>query len=138
MESNDVLKLETLRSFIANYHDISISRKATLTEKLYSKKNNMISRINNKLKRCIENERILYRKWKDTSKPEFFNRLMKYNESLKKYNEEGNDLIIQINAARNFQQLNRIEEDIYNPFMKILSKYCASEPQHMINETLKL
>jgi hypothetical protein len=124
MTSRKIASIENLHCMIDDTSEM-IGQKTALINRLQRRKVVMIETVESTLKRCRDNERILSDRWQGKLSNEGLTKLEEYNMYLSQKHDEGSAIISQINAAKNFQQLERIERVSYEPFITEVSDSCS-------------
>jgi hypothetical protein len=134
MSSNpqQLANINSLRSYIDSTNDVSIRQKSDLIKDLNNKKEEMIDKINNVLSSCRNKEAMLYDRWINTDNKEAHTKLEEYNKYLKDQHDKGSDIIGQINASKNFQQLRQVELTLVDSFLAAVKTTCDNYTNHEI------
>ncbi len=123
LDPQQLANINSSRSYIGSTQNL-IRRKSDLVRDLNDKKEKLIESINIELGACTSAESIMYSRTTISSDKHSHNRLEEYNNYLKDQHDRGSDLIGQINAAKNFEQLNRVEDTILNPYLRTVKSTC--------------
>ena len=129
MDSTQSLKLSNIRNLHNSIDTTSrtgIEQKGELVKDLNSKKQYLINSIQEELRTCKNAERSVYNGWQNMYNTDVYNRLEEFNVYLKGQHDRGSELIANINAAKNFQQLNEVEMTMVNPFLESLRTHCGT------------
>ena len=116
--------IERIHDYIDNTSRM-ISQKSDLIKNLQNKKSFMINSIENTLNRCRNAERTLYNEAGYSLSGRATAKLNEYNTFLSEQHDKGSTLIGNINATKNFQQLDRVESTMVNPFLTNLKNKCS-------------
>ncbi len=133
MDSLQTLRLSNIKSLhnsIDTASRVGIEQKGELVKDLNRKKQVLINSIQDELSQCRDVERSLYNKLSNTSTTESYSKLEEYNLFLKEQHDKGSELIGNINAAKNFQQINQVEMTLLNPFLNNLRSNCSVYVRH--------
>ncbi len=130
LDPQQLANIDSLRSYIDSTSDLGIRQKSDLIKDLNKKKEQMIDSVNNTLSACRDAESVLYNRWINTDNKIAHNKLEEYNRYLKEHHDKGSDIIGQINATKNFEQLNRIEITSVNPFLVAVKSTCDTYARH--------
>ncbi len=133
MSSQKLANIQNLHNYIDNTSR-TIDQKGDLVENLQDKKSFMIKSIKKSLNKCRNAERVFYNKWSDSSNEKIIDDLNKYNVFLSEKHDEGSVLIGKINVSKNFQQLNRVETTMVNPYLSELADKCISKLRNKYNK----
>ena len=133
-DPRQLANINGLRSYIDSTHTLSIRQKGDLIKDLNRKKENMISSITAVLTSCRDSEAVLYNRWIGTSNKLAHNHLEEYNTYLKDQHDRGTEIISQINAMNNFEQLNKYEVNTVDPYLDSLKTMCGKYSQKIIKD----
>ena len=122
--------IKDLHDVIDNTSRVDIEKKSDLVRDLNRRKNLVVDSIENALKKCRYAERAIYTKWQNKYDRDAYNQLEEYNMYLKEQHDKGSELIGSVNAAKNFQQLNMVENEMVNPFISSLETNCGVYSRH--------
>ncbi len=122
--------IKDLHDVIDNTSRVDIEKKSDLVRDLNRRKNLVVDSIENALKKCRYAERAIYTKWQNKYDRDAYNQLEEYNMYLKEQHDKGSELIGAVNAAKNFQQLNMVENEMVNPFISSLETNCGVYSRH--------
>ena len=134
MDSLQNLKLsniESLHNSIDATNRTGIEQKGELVKDLNTKKQSLINAIQEELRTCRNMERTIYSQWRNMNNSDVYNRLEEFNVYLKGQHDRGSELIANINAAKNFQQLNQVELSQVNSFLDSLRSRCGAFSQDL-------
>ena len=126
--------INSLRSYIDSTHNLGIRQKADLVKDLNRKKEQLIASVHNALSACLDSESAMYSRWIGTSNKAAHDHLEEFNTYLKEEHERGSELISQINAINNFEQLNKYEISTVDPYLQNLKTKCNAYTQKVISE----
>ena len=126
LDPQQIININSLRSSINSAHDLVINQKANLVKNLSDKKHTLIDSVQDSLRNCKNSGDTMYNQWINTNNKDAHNILETYHENLKRHHDEGSELIGQINAANNFEQLNKIQTEQLNSFLIEVRNLCGS------------
>ena len=124
MSSRKISSIENLHNTIDDTSRM-INQKTNLIEDLQNKKLAMINSVESTLNQCRNNERTLYNRWVGSLSSIGLSKLNEYAMYISRQHDEGSVIIGQINASKNFQQLDRVEREMYNPYIAELRESCS-------------
>jgi hypothetical protein len=133
-EPRQLANINSLRTYIDSTHNLSIRQKSDLIKDLNRKKEQMIASITSALSACRDSEAALYNRWIGTSNKIAHDHVEEYNKYLKEQHDRGSELISQINAMNNFDQLNKYEVTTIDPYLDSLKTMCTKYSQKVIPE----
>ena len=136
LDPKQIANINSLRSYVDSTHDLSIVQKTDLVRKLNEKKNLMATDVTKSLRRCKDTGNAIYNKWMNHNDADRHDMLEQYHESLKEHHDAGSELINHINAANNFEQLNKIETEKVVPFFASTTSLCNSVPT-IVSESIE-
>ena len=136
-DPQQLANIDSSRSYIGSTQEL-IRKKSDLVKDLNNKKEQLIDSITFALGACKDAESVLYNRTIGSSSQDAHDRLEEYNNYLKDQHDKGSEIIGQINAAKNFDQLNRVEIAVLKPYLSTVKETCDAYARHEIAEPTPL